>query len=68
MVKITYDDERCKGCHYCAAACPKQCIVPSGELNAKGYETVIFNESDCIGCGSCYTMCPDFAIKIEKED
>ena len=68
MVKITYNAELCKGCHYCVAACPKKCVVPSGELNTKGYETVKFNEADCIACGSCYTMCPDYAIEIVKED
>ena len=68
MVKITYDAERCKGCHYCVNACPKKCVTLSGNTNSKGYETVVFNEADCIACGSCYTMCPDFAIMIEKED
>ena len=46
MVKITYDAERCKGCHYCVAACPKKCVTPTGEFNGKGYETVKFNEAD----------------------
>ena len=68
MVKITYDAERCKGCHYCVSACPKKCVTPTGEFNANGYEIVKFNESDCIACGSCYTMCPDYAITIVKED
>ena len=68
MVKITYDEQLCKGCHYCVATCPEKCVTPSGELNEKGYETVKFNEKDCIGCGSCYTMCPDYAITIVKED
>ena len=40
----------------------------TGEVNAKGYETVQFNEEACIACGSCYTMCPDYAIVVEKED
>lgn len=68
MVKITYEAERCKGCHYCVSFCPKGCIRPSGEINAKGYKLVSFDEEACIGCGSCYTVCPDYAITIEKEE
>ena len=68
MVKITYDAERCKGCHYCVGACAKGCVTLSGEVNSMGYETVKFNEADCVACGSCYTVCPDFAIIIRKED
>ncbi len=68
MGKITYISSRCKGCHYCVEACPKECVTPSGEFNEAGYETVKFNEADCIACGSCYTVCPDYAIEVEKED
>lgn len=68
MVKITYDVERCKGCHYCVINCPKGCVTLSGEVNAKGYRTVTFDEQTCIGCGTCYTVCPDYAITIVKED
>lgn len=68
MTKITYDTERCKGCHYCISNCPKKCITLSDEINAKGYRLVSFEEKDCIGCGVCYTVCPDYAITIVKED
>ncbi len=67
MAHITYDKDRCKGCHYCIDVCPKKIIKVSGELNEKGYEIVEFDEADCIGCGSCYTICPDYAITITKE-
>ena len=67
MVKITYSPERCKGCHYCVKACPKNVISVSKTINSKGYNIVEFDEPNCIGCGSCYAVCPDYAIIVKKE-
>ena len=68
MVKVFYEAERCKGCHYCIDVCPKKCVTLSGDTNLLGYSTVQFNEEECIACGSCYAVCPDYAITITKED
>lgn len=67
MAEIIYSPERCKGCHYCVKACPKDVITLSKTFNSKGYEIVQFDERKCIGCGSCYTVCPDYAIIVKKE-
>lgn len=65
MSKIKLDVSRCKGCFLCISVCPKKVMAPSGELGAKGFETVkIVDEESCIGCGMCYKMCPDYCIEI----
>lgn len=69
MVKITINEEVCKGCGLCARACPKDLIeLSKAKLNAKGYHpAVVTDEEKCIGCASCARTCPDVAISIEKE-
>ena len=65
MSKIKLDDSRCKGCFLCVSVCPKNVLAPSGELGAKGFETVLVaDEESCIGCGACYKMCPDYCIEV----
>ena len=66
--KVTFQQDRCKGCELCRAMCPKNLIAMKGPINAKGYTTaVIENQEDCIGCQSCAIMCPDGAIEIWAE-
>ncbi|NLA76739.1 MAG: 4Fe-4S dicluster domain-containing protein [Clostridiales bacterium] len=68
MAKITVNEERCKGCELCVAACPKHIIaLTAGALNSKGYHPAGVEEMDkCTGCASCATMCPDCAITVER--
>lgn len=68
MAKVTFDENRCKGCGLCVAACPKKILALSRDkLNARGYHpaTCIDREA-CIGCAFCATMCPDVVITVEK--
>ncbi|MBO5066870.1 MAG: 4Fe-4S binding protein, partial [Clostridia bacterium] len=38
MAKVTFDEERCKGCGLCETVCPKQIITLAKEkINVKGY-------------------------------
>ncbi len=67
MSKITYDQNRCKGCHFCVTACPHGVITVPGEVNKKGYHIVEFNEAACKACGICYRMCPDYAIVVSMQ-
>lgn len=54
MAKISIRTERCKGCGLCIDACPKGILKLSGEINSKGYHSVMCeDESKCIGCASC---------------
>lgn len=69
------DTEKCKGCMACAAACPRDLIVPvdydkhtmiACNSHAKGAVTVRGCTQGCIGCGICLKICPHDAIRIEK--
>ncbi|MDO4749407.1 MAG: ferredoxin family protein [Eubacteriales bacterium] len=69
MVRITINEELCKGCSLCARACPKQILeISRDKLNAKGYHPAEpVNPEACIACASCARTCPDVAIRIERE-
>lgn len=69
MVKISINEELCKGCGLCARACPKNIIeISKTKLNAKGYHPAeVTDVNACIGCASCARTCPDVVIYIEKE-
>jgi 2-oxoglutarate ferredoxin oxidoreductase subunit delta len=69
MPRVTFKEERCKGCGNCIQACPKKIIAFSDRLNNKGYHPAEVTEermSQCIGCVSCARMCPDCVIVVEK--
>ena len=68
MVRITINEELCKGCGLCVRACPKKIIALSGKLNAKGYHpAAVTDVGACTACASCGRTCPDVAIRIEKD-
>ena len=66
--KVTFDQERCKGCGVCASVCPVKIIFLVSEvMNNKGYNVATVKEVDkCIGCASCGLMCPDGVITVER--
>lgn len=69
MPKVTFREERCKGCGQCIIACPKKIITFSNKLNEKGYYPATIEEDkkiQCIGCACCGKMCPDLVITVEK--
>ncbi len=69
MNRVTFREDRCKGCELCVAACPKKIIkIADGRLNAKGFRPAEITEQEkCIGCAFCATMCPDLVITVEKD-
>ena len=68
MPKVSFRQDRCKGCGLCVSVCPKKIIaIDSAVLNDKGYHPAGAIDMDkCIGCAFCATMCPDCVISIEK--
>ncbi len=66
--------ERCKGCDFCIRFCPKEVLVASTEMNAKGYHYPVVaqgKEDDCIHCQFCDLICPEMAIftaEVEREE
>ena len=68
------DEEKCVGCLACAAACPRQLIVPVSPAQnvliacasmAKGAATMRACTVGCIGCGKCKKTCQHDAIILE---
>lgn len=68
MAKVTFSEDRCKGCKLCTTACPKKIVVMDTEkLNSKGFHPAGVREMEkCIGCAFCATICPDCVITVEK--
>lgn len=66
--KVTFFEERCKGCELCVSVCPKKIISLNKEkFNSKGYNPAFIREQDkCIACGNCAIMCPDSVIMVER--
>ncbi len=68
-IQVHIDEERCKGCGFCAEFCPRGVLKMSDELGSKGYETVkVVNEARCLGCGFCEAICPEFGIYLIEEE
>ncbi len=69
MNRVTFREDRCKGCELCVQACPKKIIhLVDDRLNAKGFKPAEVTEQEkCIGCAFCATVCPDLVIEVEKD-
>ncbi len=68
MSKVTFNEDKCKGCGLCVIACPKKIVeLNKSKINGKGYHpAMITDQSACIACAFCATMCPDAVITVEK--
>ena len=68
--KLTFDNERCKGCGLCVEFCPMKILYQDkNSINKAGYNLIKVSDPEkCIACGMCAMMCPDSIIKVEKED
>lgn len=61
--------ERCKGCDFCIEFCPRDVLVASEAMNAKGYHYPLVapgKEDDCADCRFCMLVCPEFAIFVRE--
>lgn len=70
MARIELDEERCKGCGLCIAACPRKIIRLRLELlNGKGFHPAGVDRMDlCTGCTICATICPDNVIEVYRQE
>ena len=69
MPKVTFREERCKGCGLCPPVCPVKIISFADRLNSKGYMPATVTDEkmkECVGCMSCARICPDCVITVEK--
>ena len=66
--RVTFRQDRCKGCRLCVHACPVKIIVLDEEVtNRKGYHPAAIVDMDqCIACANCARMCPDSIITVER--
>jgi 2-oxoisovalerate ferredoxin oxidoreductase delta subunit len=49
----------CKACGRCVAACPKDVLYMSQDINERGYHYVAYTGEGCIGCANCFYTCPE---------
>ena len=68
--EVVVIEDRCKGCGFCIANCPRQVLRVSSIFNKKGYHPPEVNDaSRCVNCHFCEILCPEFAIySIENND
>lgn len=68
IARVTFREERCKGCRLCAVFCPRGIIATAGHINAMGFHPATLADPEkCTGCATCARMCPDLVIEVEKE-
>jgi 2-oxoglutarate ferredoxin oxidoreductase subunit delta len=67
MAKISFRQQRCKGCGLCVDACPKHILLITDEMNRQGYLVAGCSDMEkCTGCALCAEMCPDTVIEVWK--
>ncbi len=61
------EEDCCKGCGRCVAACPRHCLEMKDGMNRLGIRPAAYGGSGCIGCGICFYNCPEpYAIRVLK--
>jgi 2-oxoglutarate ferredoxin oxidoreductase subunit delta len=66
--RVSFDENKCKGCELCTTVCPVKIVVMDKErINVKGYHPATVKEMDkCTACSSCAKICPDVVIRVER--
>jgi NAD-dependent dihydropyrimidine dehydrogenase PreA subunit len=63
------DEDVCKGCGRCIAACPKKVLRFKSTLSRRGVKPAEYTGSGCIGCGYCFYNCPEpYAMEVHTPD
>jgi len=69
LTRVTFREERCKGCELCTTVCPKGLLTMAEHINTMGFHPATITDMDkCNGCATCARMCPDLVIEVEKEE
>lgn len=69
MVRVEFNEKRCKACGLCVDVCPAGIIrVNTDRVQVNGLGCAEITENKCIGCRSCVTVCPDTVISLYKEE
>jgi len=64
---VEIDQEECKGCGLCVAACVPKVLHVTGHLNHLGYHPAGYDGHGCNGCGLCFYACPEpGALRVFK--
>lgn len=68
--QVVVIEDRCKGCGFCIANCPRQVLCFSSVFNKKGYHPPeVVDAPKCVNCHFCEILCPEFAIySVEYND
>ena len=67
MVQVNFRKERCKGCGFCVAFCPKKILSLSDQMNNLGYHFAAINDINrCTACAICAMMCPEAIIEVKE--
>jgi len=67
--KVIIIDDRCKGCGFCVAYCPRGVLRLSSQFNKKGYHPPeVVDAEKCVNCHFCEVLCPEFAIYSVDDD
>ncbi len=66
--KVTFSQDRCKGCGLCVSVCPVGILaIDKSKINVKGYHpATVESPEKCIGCTNCAMTCPDLIITVER--
>jgi 2-oxoglutarate ferredoxin oxidoreductase subunit delta len=62
--RVGVNEERCKSCGLCVAACPMKVLRISDKINSKGYRPVEQFKEGCIACKMCAITCPDVVLEV----
>lgn len=57
--RVEINQDECKGCGLCVAACTPKVLRAASWLNRYGYHPAEYMGAGCNGCGLCYYSCPE---------